>query len=200
MGAHNAEVEKKSPAEIGRPGQFSLPVEIEGLSYLFRGTTPDKPSWFSFSVHIPDSIREQLATQIVGLELPEIKKGSDVAQRALEHFLADGQVGHVYIEDTRTHGIADTSIGYIASDTWLAPSPYTDAQGVGRFLMNNMLTFLDIRGWSAYVEILANGRLSQKAVCDWYERKGFKGESIVSIRRPQAPDITQPIARILGLV
>jgi len=66
--------------------------------------------------------------------------------------------------------------------------------------MDNLLTFLDIRFWSIYTEVLANGRLPQGEVVNWNRRKGFEDYSIAMRRYPQVPELTQPIAKALGLV
>src|ERR1035437_7849817 len=170
--------------EAQDPSEFSIPVEIEGLSYIFRGTLPVARDSFRLSIHVPDweaRLREiHTAGQTnSGLELQNFEENH-------------GEIGSVAL---CRWPAADIHIRKIQSATWIMSksSPYFDVHGVGRFLMNNLLAFADLKEWSVSADPRPDGRMDKVSLCNWYKRKGFVDFVECMVRYPQQPDMTQAI-------
>src|SRR4030042_4853697 len=179
--------ERKTSQETSPSEPFTLDVEIEGLPYIFKGKTPKTPEDFEFTIHIPnwkeklDNIKEKIATG----ELP-----FRLELTSFEH--SQGEIAYLHAAPGKK---ADLYIQRVRSNTWLLKgTPYENARGLGRFLLNNLLTLADIRGWSLTAFAYTDGRLTDSDVYEWLARKGFdtdftKGDPV---RQPQNPDLSQP--------
>lgn len=181
-----------SPERL-EPKTFSLDVDIEGLPFVFKGKTPEKPDSFILSVHIPEREKELLFIE------PKVKRTDPFFYDGLFLFKQDGLVG--YIEIGRSSIVGGININQTKSYLGEFPteSRYHGGRGVGRFLTDNLLTLADFRGWSIVSIPEPEGRLSRNNLIEWAKRKGYvydeKKEKF--IRQPQKPDMRQAIARVL---
>lgn len=147
-------------AHIGGEGapiqEFSKEVEIGGLSYIFKGTVNGITKEVSLNLLVPP--------------------GEETGEK-----VSDGVIGYVNASEIPE---ADLYIEKIQSFSDVLPSgsKYFDVQGIGRFLMDHLLSIADARGWSVAGFPYTNGRLDNREVSDWMERKGFtdtKGDYMI---------------------
>lgn len=144
------------PIEKGASIQeSSRQVQIEGLPFLFKETIDEKNKEVSLNLVLPSGAEE--------------KKFND------------GIIGYAYASQIPE---ADLYIEKIQSlsDTLPPESKYHDVQGIGRFLMDNLLSVADMRGWSIAGFPYTNGRLDNSEVAAWMVRKGFtenKGDYMI---------------------
>ncbi|MDO8452255.1 MAG: hypothetical protein Q7S79_00730 [bacterium] len=191
MAEEGVELLDKPPVvESAKQKEFSMDVEIDGLPYIFKGTVPDNPEGIILSLHVPnwekelDKIRKKIASG-------EMFPGPEVNTFRLYQ----GRIGFINLTP-HDKPAADLHIERIRSNTWIVPkdSPYYDVHGLGRFLMNNMLTLADVKGWSIEGSPYTDGRLTDEHVYSWLQRKGFKDNKKGElVRQPQKPDTTQSI-------
>jgi hypothetical protein len=184
-----------SSPEREKLAEFSLNIEIGNLPFIFKGSIPEKPAAFSFSIHVPNWQQEKTMID------KYVKDNGFFRSIELGSFVDNnGEVAYV---DVTQSEIADLYIQKIKSSAGIFPpgSRYHEAEGLGRFLMNNLLTLADIKKWSVTAFPYADGRLTNDDVRDWLLRKNFaynekKGYEL--IREPQpSPDMTQVIATVL---
>ncbi len=183
MSAEPAETEKGAKIIT-----FQENVEIEKLPYIFRGKIPDRPAGFKLSVHLPNW---QAA-------LDSIKKRKIQVNDTLMFEWNEGEIGFVQVGHPGYDKEIDLNIRKIRSSTWILPeeSPYHDARGIGRFLMNNLLALVDVKGWTVQAVPMTDGRLQQLDMVNWLERKGFEPTEH-AVRKSQRPDESQVIVGIL---
>jgi len=178
--------------EVPDSSEFSIPVEIEGLPYIFKGTLPENPSSFRFTIHVPDW----------EARLREIKAAKQIYLFGSEFQDFEGNEGQVgYVALSRSTSGADIHIRKIKSATWVMPreSSYFDAHGVGSFLMNNLCAFADLKNWSISAEPYpeGGGRLDIGDIYQWNIKKGFVDSDRAMVRSPQRPDMAQAIAQVV---
>ena len=150
--------------------EFSVPVEMDGLSCIFTGKISEIDRDIQLSLLMPPTAASHM--QEIGYVIASRPQGNE----------AD-----LYIDKIRSH-----------TDSLPEDSEYKKVH-VGRFLMNNLLAFADTKGWKVMAFAQTDGRLSDQDMYDWLERKGFPSPSKPGdmIREPQIPDLTQPITAIL---
>lgn len=170
--------------EEPKPKEFSVNVTIKGLPYIFKGNIPEgpDPSEINWGIYIP----------YWKALVPKMRNnwGSAFDHKGeIAYVSASGQKG--------IKGEKELYISRIRSDTWVLPkdSRYYDAKGLGQFLMNNLLTLADMKGWQASAMLHPEGRLDDHEMRKWMTRKGFDGQTR---RKPQAPDMTQVITQIMS--
>lgn len=181
-----AETASSTPVapEGPKPKEFSVNVKIKGLPYIFKGNIPEgpDPSDVNWGIYIP--YWKALVPKMQNSWGSSFTHNGEVA-----YVSAGGQKG---IKDEK-----ELYISRIRSDTWVLPkdSRYYDAQGLGQFLMNNLLTLSDIKGWQVSAMLHPEGRLDDHEMRKWMTRKGFDW---LTRRKPQSPDTTQVIAHIMS--
>ncbi len=189
--AQNEKATGKEPKETD--STFSLDVEIAGLPYVFTGKIPPTPEDLTFTLHHPNWQEEVRRLN----DLATKKGGWTLELSSFEH--DQGEIAYLHANPTRKQG-ADIYLERVRSNSWLLrESPYEDAEGLGRFLMDNFLTLADVRRWTVRAWPEASGRLSQRDLLRWLEREGFEeGHGSDLLRRPRQPDLSQPIAKLLS--
>lgn len=192
----NVEAQKTAPSpEAPTKKEFSLDVEIEGRPFIFKGSIPEKPDSFALSIHVPDWQQELEKIKIYVRDNKLLSPGSELTSFSYN----DGEIAYI---DVTKSDIADLYIQRIRSSSWILPpeSKYHETRGLGRFLMNNLLTLADIKRWSITAFPYTDGKLTDDDVRNWLLRKSFaydKEKGYELIRRPQSsPDMTQAIAHI----
>ena len=184
-----------SSPEQGKLTEFSLNIEIGNLPFIFKGSIPEKPAAFSFSIHVPNWQQEKTMID------KYVKDNGFLSPVELSSFVDNnGEVAYV---DVTQSEIADLYIQKIKSSARIFPpgSQYHETEGLGRFLMNNLLSLGDITKWRITAFPYTDGKLTNEGVRDWLLRKNFtynekKGYEL--IREPQqSPDVTQAIARVI---
>ena len=177
----------------------SLNVEVQGLPYVFRIRFLEKTKDVKLSLHLPNWEKE-----LPHIESEMQRQAREVGWRPIssEILLASqGMVGWINGSASR-HRNADVMLTNIESITGKLPkdSKYKDAKGIGRFLMNNFMALMDLKRWSVTASPSTSGRLTDKDIYAWNERLGFPPENTVEdyIRKPQQPNMSQPIIRLLN--
>lgn len=170
---------------------FSLGVTIKDLPYTFAGTIPQKPSDdFIWKIHVPSW------KEISPLVHPDFRRSSQFDQ-----FETTGQIGALYVNGVKDI-LEPLYLSKLESNAELFPedSPYHEARGIGGFLLNQLLALADARGLSIEAYIQAEGRLSDQDMKRWFNNVGFSYNEHGGgdfIRKPAAPDFTQPIMSLL---
>lgn len=204
MSEVNSDVAVETKKPENQP--FSLPVEINGMSYLFEGEIPVKSGSFEWDLRVPNwqeqgaRIQEDVKTGGVSSALPF----------ALGEFEREkGSIGNVHVNLAKHH----IQLGSIRTKTWMLPQEfgYQNAKGVGNFLMRNLTTFADIKGLPVFLEPYPDGSspLSYDETREWYKRLGFKFVHELPeeadlprahgsmVRLPGQPDLTQQVAKVI---
>lgn len=170
-----------------RPKEFSIEVQIDGLPFMFEGTVSAANKRAYLSLRLPNIEDEMARMQAAGIPIPEEMKIEGVISF----------IGGVKSESDR----ADLYITTIESfANKLTPeSKYHNAHAA-RFLLDNLLTLADIKGWRISHMLTAGRRLSEDEVEARLKLRGFSRVSLsdnIMIRQPQPPDTSQPIVKLL---
>ncbi|MDX1765961.1 MAG: hypothetical protein R3313_03340 [Candidatus Saccharimonadales bacterium] len=166
--------------------EFSRDLEIQGLSYVFEGTIPQNPGSFEWVMRIPDWSKNDLVrwTDEVPFAIRALQ-----SLRALK--LGDGTVGIIraaeYNSDTG-QAIWLSRIQTATRSSVPREHDYHDANGVGSFLLDELCTLADQRGWEIHLtpEERRGSRLNQGQLYRWYLSRGFEDGVGDMVRFPLA--------------
>ncbi len=152
--------------------KFRREVRIGGLPYIFDAK-------ISASVDAKDIWLQ--------LYVPEVELGDE----RLAGFVHAIDGGHT---DVRLSGRIRSYTAEIPPN-----SKYSDARGIGRFLMSNLLALCDMNGWTMKTTIAATeptspGRPGDLDIDDWMSRLGFDDNGV---RAPGQPDPEAEIVKEL---
>lgn len=147
---------------------FRTPVEIAGLTYIFKGSMPlirKRFDWFLVTPEMEDyKIKRELSPffDTKAAEIGYVWHGCAAGYIRVEHFRnAEG----LYLVDLWSHTPLLTK-----------SSPHHNATGVGNFLLTNLLAVADRKNEPVYLSPAPppGGRLNREQVIQWYERNGFQ--------------------------
>jgi len=198
--------------EPSSPTKFTLDVEIGGSPYVFAGEVPSEPESFEFVVSLPQDKWSEIEPHVKAVEASS-DHFAVLYHRLQSLGLGDGKVGSVWVQQAGAKdGAPSIRVSRIQTDNRYLPegSEYTNARGVGVFILNNLCALADARGWRIYLEPLErDGRLTGGDLVRWYERRGFILDYSVSpemqsdfggmIRVPRQPDPAQPILSVIHI-
>jgi hypothetical protein len=144
---------------------FEVPVDINGLPYVFKGEMPFVPTSFDWHLLVPGIDYNDLAAsrRLFGTE------DGYFAYR-------EGGAGFINVSAYREplfHLVT------IRSTTPHFPkaSSYYEAKGIGRFLLSNLTRLAEIRKLPLYVNPSGKTDEHTERLSDWYRRNGFRNLS-----------------------
>ena len=193
------------------PHNPTIDVEISGLPYVMEVNVPDEPKSFELTVGLPEQPWEDIKPKIEH-ELDNNSWFASQYHRIQQRLrLSEGKVGSVWVSAGQPpDAFPSIHIDRIQTENGYLPqeSEYSNAKGVGSFILDSLCALADAKGWRIYlVPLERDGRLTGTDLIDWYERRGFEfndgtnehmnPDDAAMMRTPREPDTSQPILQLL---
>jgi hypothetical protein len=153
---------------------FHTPVSISGHHYVFEGNLPEAPTSFKWGVRVAEGVPVESFGEMMDGDRLDHGEIIDLMQEGL----GEGRVGLVDAKLVRSSDDVDSiELRMIRTNTRYLPTEagYSDAEGIGSFLLDNLCSFADSRGWRIYLQPSdEGGKLNDAGLREWYERRGFQ--------------------------